>query len=78
LNLDSFYLNCDDNKSNCILLKNIVVCVYNIAKNQNNNLYITGLILDTNLFTIPGKKIRFDKIKLFQQIKLYLVRYACI
>jgi len=45
LNLDSFYLNYDDNKNNCILLKNdTVVCVYNIAKNQNNNLYITGQI----------------------------------
>jgi len=57
LNLDLFYLNCDDNKNNCILLKSdTVVYVYNIVKSQNNNLYITGLIPDINLFTISGKK----------------------
>jgi len=42
MNLNSFYLKCD-NKNNCVLLKdNTVVYVYNIAKSQNNNLYITG------------------------------------
>jgi len=55
LNLDLFYLNYDDNKNNCILLKNDII-VYNIAKSQNNDLYITGLIPYINLFTIPGKK----------------------
>ena len=56
LNLDLFYLNCDDKKNNCVLLKdNIVVCVHNIAKSQNNNLYIIRrkLIPDLNLFTTP-------------------------
>jgi len=33
LNLDLFYLNCKNNKNNCVLLKdNTVVCVYNTAK----------------------------------------------
>jgi len=39
LNLDSFYLSCDDNKNNCILLKNDTV-IYNIVKSQNNDLMI--------------------------------------
>lgn len=55
LNLDSFHLKCD-NKNNCVLLKdNTVVCVHNIAKSENNNIYIIRkkLILDTSLFTIP-------------------------
>jgi len=36
-----------------LLKDNTVVCVYNIAKSQNNNLYNIGqnLISDTNLFT---------------------------
>ncbi|XP_067204150.1 uncharacterized protein [Linepithema humile] len=56
LNLGSFHLKCDDKKNNCVLLKdNTVVCVYNIAKSKNNNIYIIGkkLIPDTSLFTIP-------------------------
>lgn len=53
LYLDLFYLNYDDNKNNCVILKdNTIICVYNITKSQDNNLYIIGkkLIPDANLF----------------------------
>ena len=56
LNLDLFYLNCDDNKNNCVILKDsTIVCILNICKNQNNKLYIIGkrLIPNRNLFTTP-------------------------
>jgi len=43
LYLDLFCLNCDDNKNNYVILKdNTIVCVLNIAKSQDNNLYIIG------------------------------------
>lgn len=56
MHLELFYLNCNDNKNNCVILKNnTIVCVLNIAKSENNNLYIIGkkLIPDTNLFITP-------------------------
>jgi len=56
LYLDLFYLNCDDNKNNCVILNdNTIVCVLNIAKSQDNNLYIIGkkLVPYRNLFLIP-------------------------
>lgn len=56
LNLDTFYLNCDDNKNNCVILKdNTVINVYNITYSQDNNLYIIGkkFIPDANLFDTP-------------------------
>lgn len=56
LNLSSFRLNCDDHKNNCVILKDkTIVCVLNIAKSSDNNLYIIRrkLIPDTNLFLTP-------------------------
>lgn len=56
LHLGLFHFNCNDNKNDCVILKdNTIVCVLNIAKSQNNSLYIIGkkLIPDTNLFIIP-------------------------
>ena len=90
LNLNLFYLNCDDKKNNCVLLKaNTVVCVHNIAKSQNNNLYIIGrkLIPDLNLFTTPcesqllgiaiAKQSRYIESWLCQNIyaKVYKISY---
>jgi len=56
LNLDSFYLNVTIIKIISFYWTmntqyNAVVCVYNIPKSQNNNLYIIRQKPDTNLFT---------------------------
>jgi len=61
LHLDSFYLNCDDNKNNCVILKDkTIVCVLNIAKSKNNNLYVIGkkLMFHRNLFINPCESRR--------------------